>query len=125
MSETVLTITVPFDLWRCSPNRRLNRWDRARETRSARERARVAWLLAGSPTLAPPVTVDVLARRGRQMDHLNLPGCLKALFDGLFISAITPDDRADFVRLGSVEQECGPEWRDRPEVVFTVRCKEE
>lgn len=116
----MIMLTVPFDVGRCSPNRRLHWAARAREVRHARTAATLAWRAAGSPKLAGPVDVSILVRRGRRLDPDNLLASCKGALDGLFCGAITPDDSEAWIRYVGVRQETGQHWATRPEVVVTV-----
>ena len=116
-----ITVTVPFDVGRCSPNRRLHWAVRAREVKAARLAARVAWRVAGEPRMTGPVDVSLFIRRGRVVDQDNALASCKALLDGLFNGGITPSDSCEWVRYVDVRQETGTKWRQAPEVVVTVR----
>jgi hypothetical protein len=113
-------LTVPFDIGRLSPNRRLHHLERARLTRQARTTGRLAWLQAGRPQAPARVRVSMLVRRGRECDQQNLWAAAKGVVDGVFCGALTPDDSPRWVELGAVTQECGGRWKGREEVVFLV-----
>lgn len=121
-----LVITVPWDVSLTGDNKtRRMHWAGVRKlSRRARELARMCWLEAGSPRFTGKVRVSILCRRGRQMDSGNIIGGCKPLLDGLFVAAITPDDRPKYVELGGVRQETGKQWQGREEVVFTVEALE-
>ena len=125
MSEP-LRIVVQFDVNRTSPNRMsgLHWAEKGDLQRIAKELARYCWERAGRPTLAPPVRVDIIVRRGRRMDADNaLAGC-RGLINGLFKGAVTQDDGPDFLQLGTLTQECGKSWKGAPEVEFIISSVE-
>lgn len=122
----MITITVPIDPNRCSPNRYKRNWRaKAAEAKAARTAARLTWLAAGSPTMDRPVEVTLLIRRGRKIDPDNALACCKHLLDGLFNDAVTPRDTESWVRYVEVRQETGQRWALRPEVVVIVRPRAE
>lgn len=116
----VIRLVVPFNLQRCSPNRRLHHMAKARETRAAREAARCAWVAAGSPRLEGKVRVSVIVRRARPLDQANIWAACKGALDGIFVEGVTPDDGPEFVELGRVQQEVGKAWKGAEQVVFVI-----
>lgn len=120
MADGPLSITVPFDVGRTSPNRRMHWAVRAREVKRARLFAESAWRAAGSPTMTEPVDVSLLVRRGRRMDLDNLLASCKGALDGLFNEAITPDDSETWVRSLRVAQETGRQWKGAEQLVVTI-----
>lgn len=121
----MIELTVPFDVFRCSPNRYKRNWAaKAREAKAARTTARLVWRAAGEPRMAGPVDVTLVIRRGHKLDHDGALACCKHALDGLFNDAITPVDTERWVRYVAWTQETGGEWRLRPEVVVTVRPRE-
>lgn len=122
-----ITITIPFDAGRCAPNKlsRMLWQQRKRVADAAKEAATAAWLRAGGPRAYAPVIVDLTIRRGRSMDADNAISACKHTLDGLFNGQITPSDSLRWVRLGEVRQETGNRWRLAPEVVVTIRPREE
>lgn len=119
-------VTVPFDPHRLSLNQRLH-W-RSRKSRNdvAKRAARYAYLDAGAPSFEEPVRVEIIVRRGREIDADNaLSGC-KPLIDALFCrrkngEGIIPDDSPRWLELTIPKQEPGARWKGREEVVFLVR----
>ena len=119
MSE-VCRLIIPVDANEMNPNkrRRLRDWISAK-TRH-KDTARAVWLMAGRPVTASPVTVSVTIRRGRLLDEDNARASLKAVFDGLFKNAITPDDSPQWVKLGTLTQEIAKRWKMKPEIEIVV-----
>jgi hypothetical protein len=121
----VITITVPFDVFRCSPNRYKRNWAaKAREAKAARTTARLMWRSAGEPRMSGPVDVTLIIRRGRRLDHDGALACCKHALDGLFNDAITPFDTEKWVRYVGWTQETSKAWALRPEVVVTITPRE-
>jgi hypothetical protein len=122
----VCRITLPADPATLSPNAVKKR--RFREVLQLRRKAwmdaRVCWQLAGRPVADGPVIVHLVVRRAREMDEDNIIAGLKNHRDGLFVGAITPDDKPKYVRLGHIEQQIKPEYKLKPEVVFIVETLE-
>lgn len=116
----VCRLVIPVDVNEMNPNRRgkLRAWIRAK-TRH-KDTARLAWIAAGKPAAETQVTVSVIIRRQRQLDEDNARASLKAIFDGLFKQAITPDDSPKWVKLGSLTQQTGDRWKLKPEVEIIV-----
>lgn len=116
----ICRLVVPLDVNEMNPNRRgkLRAWIKAKTLH--KKTARLVWIAAGKPATAAPVTVSVVIRRQRRLDEDNARASLKAIFDGLFKQAITPDDSPKWVRLGSLTQEVGVRWKLRPEVEIVV-----
>lgn len=120
----MIQITVPFDVFRCSPNRYKRNWRaKAAEAKAARTAARLVWMAAGEPRAAGPVDVTLVIRRARRLDHDGALACAKNLLDGLFNDAITPFDGEKWVRYVQWTQETGKEWALRPEVIVTVTAR--
>lgn len=116
----ICRLTIPVDVNEMNPNRRgkLRAWIRAKTAH--KNAAQWAWVEAGRPVSASPVVVSVVIRRQRQLDEDNARASLKAIFDGLFKEAITPDDSPKWVRLGALTQQTGERWRLKPEVEIVV-----
>lgn len=116
----ICRLIIPVDANTQNPNRRrqLRAWIRAK---TAHKRAAWAvWAQSGKPRASGPVVVSVVIRRGRILDEDNARASLKAIFDALFKHAITPDDSAKWVKLGSLTQETGGRWQCMPEVEIIV-----
>lgn len=125
VSKPLARITVPWDVQRTSPNQRQHWRQRAKLTKLARDRARLAWAVAGRPQVpaeALPVRVSLIVRRARVIDEDNAISGSKALRDGLFNDALTPKDSQQFVKIGSVTFETGREWKGREECIFVVEA---
>lgn len=123
MSE-VCRITVPIDPATMSANKRLN-WRKLGALKSrAWKTARAMWIEAGRPKASGRVIVHLTARRARTLDVDNLISGCKAIFDGLFVNAITEDDSPEFLTIGHIEQDIKPEYRSNPTVVFIVETLE-
>ena len=120
------TLVVPWDAGRLSSNAagRLHWRSTAALRRDARLAGDYAWRQAGCPKATAPVKVDILVRRGRKMDDQNIIGGLKAVFDGIFVNKLTPDDSSAWVSFGRVDQLTGRQWGLRPETVLTVTERE-
>lgn len=115
-------IVVPWDVARTADNRtrRLHWAERSRLNAAAKEAARAAWRLAGSPVSLGPVRASFVIRRARSMDHANALGGAKPAIDGLFVCAITPDDSPRWLEIGGVRQEQHRRWKGREEVEVIV-----
>jgi hypothetical protein len=120
-----VSITVDFDLVRCSPNRHQCWQVKAQHASAARTAARIAWMQAGEPTLTPPVRVNVIVRRPRPLDQDNAWASAKHLIDGICgspqrkLPGIVPDDRPRYVRLGELTQITG-KAAGGPSVTFEI-----
>lgn len=126
MSE-VCTLIIPLDANEMNPNRRRKLRDWIRTKTAHKNAARIVWREAGKPVSASPVVVSVTIRRGRLLDEDNARASLKAVFDGLFKQAITPDDSPQWVKLGTLTQEVGKRWKLKPEIEIVVKesvCQE-
>src|SRR5258708_40270981 len=103
----ICRITVPCDPATLGPNGIKKK--RLREQMTLKKRAwqtaRLCWIQAGKPIAKQRVIVHFIVRRAREMDEANIIGGLKYEIDGLFVNAITPDDKPKFMKLGLVEQE--------------------
>ena len=118
-----IRIVVPWDVSRTSANnivRLRNPYARARLYKRAKDVARYAWMAAGRPTLAPPVKVDIVVRRGRRLDDDNAVSGCKQLRDAIFTDGVTPTDAPRHLTLGTVTQETGAAWKYSPEVEFII-----
>lgn len=124
LREKVAEITVNFDIGRTRENLlRRKHWSyRSREMGAARLHAHCAWVLAGCPTSAGPVRVSLVIRRARAMDNANCWTAAKALLDGIFVKALTPDDSPKWVSLGELRQEISREHKGRESVVVIVEA---
>jgi hypothetical protein len=116
----VCKLVLPLDANEMNPNkrRRLRDWINAKVRHAFT--ARTVWREAGKPVSASPVTVNVTIRRGRLLDEDNARASLKAVFDGLFKKAITPDDSPQWVKLGTLTQEINKRWKLKPEIEIIV-----
>ncbi len=116
----VCKLILPLDANDMNPNnrRRLRDWISIKTRHKFT--ARVVWLQAGKPVSLSPVIVSVTIRRGRMLDEDNVWASLKAVFDGLFKNAITPDDSPQWVKLGTLTQEVGKQWKLKPEIEIVV-----
>lgn len=121
-----ISITVPVDIARTSPNAltRLMWQERGRRKKTAKEAARVVWVCAGRPRVDCPVIVDIVIRRGRKLDADNALAACKPAIDGLFKDGLVPDDGPRWLTIGEVRQESGKEWKGRECVEFLVRPAE-
>lgn len=127
MGELLFQVTVLWDPNRFNPNR-LGRMHPAAKTRlknSAKDRAGLCYAACGRPKAGCPVDVEIIVRRARALDDDNAVAALKPVRDVLFNNAITPDDSARWVRYLPVRQEIAAGWKDREEVVFLIRKREE
>jgi hypothetical protein len=117
----VCRLIIPVDVNEQNPNRRgkLRNWIRAKMEH--KKAAYYVWVKAGKPKARSLVTVSVIVRRGHMLDEDNARASLKAVFDGLFKKAITPDDSPEWVRLGTLTQEINKRWKYAPEVEIIVR----
>ena len=116
-----LTLVVPWDPVRLSPNKRLHYQERARLVKVARAAALFAWRQAGQPRQEEPVEVQIIVRRGRVMDPDNALGGVKACLDQLLSyrhdgCGMVPDDSSQWIRFAPVAFETGQEWQGREEV---------
>lgn len=116
-----ISITVPIDVGRTSPNARLHHYERGRRNRAAKDAARLVWIGAGRPTLDCPVIVDVVIRRARALDGDNALAACKPVVDGIFNDGLTPADSPKWVTFGTVTQEVGCQHKGRESVEFLVR----
>ena len=116
----ICRLIIPVDANDQNPNRRgkLRAWIRAKTAH--KRAAEWIWVQAGRPVALSPVTVSVTIRRGRTLDEDNARASLKAIFDALFKRAITPDDSPKWVKLGTLTQEVGKRWKQKPEVEIIV-----
>lgn len=128
-------ITVEFDLWRTSPNRRIAK-DPKRDAGAKRAEknalitaARWAWKLAGRPKAAGRCRYSLLIRRGKRFESDNAWSAAKALRDSLFCGlrfaddggAITPNDGDTWLEMGELQWETGKAWgRNREQIVVIV-----
>lgn len=127
-----LRIVVPWDAAKTSLNARLHWRERRRRNQAAKERARLAWILAGRPVLDVACDVTLIVRRGRCLDADNALSGAKSCCDALFNrrrtgEGVLPDDGPGWVRWVGIEQETGARWRGREEVEFVIvpRAEEE
>lgn len=120
MSE-LCRLIVPVDVNEQNPNRRRKLRDWIRAKTAHKKAAWAVWVKAGKPKAQSAVTVSVVVRRGHMLDEDNARASLKAVFDGLFKKAITPDDSPQWVRLGTLTQEIDKRWKYAPEVEIVVR----
>jgi hypothetical protein len=103
---------------------------RTRAARIKRWREAAAWIAKqdlGWKKKPRRVRLHWCIRRWQSLDHAQLHGtlCLKAVEDGLVDAGIVPDDSPKWVEWGTVEQECGGEWRYREQVAVTIEVLEE
>lgn len=121
----MITITIEYDVNRCSQNKREHWRGRAKTHAAARTAARLAWMAAGSPRLSTqPVILDIVVRRAHWLDYFNIHGACKPLIDGIFNDGITRDDSHKYLLPGSITQEISKEHKGREQVVFRVRHPE-
>lgn len=130
--STSTTIIIPFDCQRTSQNsfsHHGSRFSQSSANKQAHRAARAAWLAAGQPRWTCKVRLDIIVRRARAMDEVNIPGACKALIDGIFrernhrgewIDGALPDDSAKWLKLGSYGQEIDKKYRHNEFVVFTI-----
>ncbi|MFZ9311441.1 MAG: hypothetical protein ACO24O_08075, partial [Arenimonas sp.] len=86
-----------------------------------RRDAHYAWLAAGRPRATSRVVVDLIIHRLRVMDEDNTWAGCKALLDGIFGGQLTPDDSAQWVRLGRIHWRTGRAWAKCPVVTVVVK----
>ncbi len=127
----MIALTALVDPSRTSLNQRLHPQERARRNTVAKQAALAAWTQAGCPKVNGPVRVSITVRRAKRLDTDNaISGC-KPLIDGLFAERrrkgypvepglITPDDSPEWLALGEVTQEIGPEWKGREQVIVRI-----
>jgi hypothetical protein len=122
----ICRLIIPVDANEMNPNRRRRLRDWISTKTRHRNAAYATWLVADRPRSASPVTVSVTIRRGRRLDEDNARASLKAVFDGLFKHAITPDDSPRWVKLGTLTQEIAARWKLKPEIEIVVEelCQE-
>ena len=125
-----IVLTIQCDANRTSPNQRMNRWEKSRRQNVLRLATHVARQGLDWPEGNSPVRIDFLVRRGRALDADNIVSGAKVAIDTICNRTkngygFTPDDSAKWVRLGSVEQEIGKEWKGREQLVLTVTPLEE
>lgn len=113
-------LIVPVDVNQMNPNRRGKLRDWIRTKTAHKKAAWGVWVQAGKPKAQTPVIVSVIVRRGKQLDEDNARASLKAVFDGLFKKAITPDDSPAWVKLGTLTQEIDKRWKYAAEVEIVV-----
>lgn len=123
--EPGIQIVVPFDPQRLSPNLRLHYHERRRRVKHAREAAKLAWLLAGSPRLNAPALVALTVRRTRRLDPDNALAACKAALDELLSTrdggcGVLPDDSAAWVSYAPVAFETGDRFRGKAQLVVTL-----
>jgi hypothetical protein len=123
MSE-ICRIKVPIDPAPMSANKRKHWSQMSRLKANAWQTARACWIEAGKPVASGQVIVHITARRARALDYDNLLSGCKALFDGLFVNAITADDSPKYLRIGHIEQIIKPEYKAAPSVEFIVETLE-
>lgn len=116
-----IRITIPFDVNRLSPNRRLHWTDRYSATRAALDAARLAWCAAGSPIVEGKARIDLVIRRERQLDPYNALAAANKALDGLLCRrrrgyGVIEDDSARYVTIGTLKQETGAKWKGREEL---------
>ena len=102
------SITVHWNPWLTSHNKRKHWRAHRKLVEQAHEEARLGWLLAGSPRWGRKVRVSVHRRGSRVMDTLNILDGLKPLVDAIFTSkgcGALPDDSPEWLELGSISQE--------------------
>jgi hypothetical protein len=80
----VTSITVEFDVNRCSPNKRLFWARRAKQNKQAEACAHVGWWRAGRTYFGVPIDVNIVIQRGRGIDEDNAIACCKPVIDALF-----------------------------------------
>ncbi len=117
----MIRIIVPVDPQQASPNKRGHWAKLAKVKHHHKETAALCWMAAGRPRSRESVHVEVIIRRGRFIDQDNALACCKALIDGLFKDAITPDDSPTWVKSYTIRQEVGSQWKQHPEVEFIAR----
>lgn len=117
-----LVLVVPGDIVRdLSPNRRMNRWTRAANTRRWRTAVRLLWKDSGAVIFQPGVHIHATIRRGRIVDDDNAIAAVKAARDGLWgEGAMLGGDSAYWVKSFAVCQETGAHWKDAPELVIRI-----
>lgn len=120
--DELCRITVPMDPKASCRNRveggppKLRRFVK----RQQQTDARWAWIQAGKPKAKRKVRLDVIVRRGAEIDEGSVWEGLKYAIDSLFVNCILPDDRPRYLKYGDIEQETGPQFKLKPEVVFIV-----
>lgn len=125
-ADRAVTLVIPFDPVRLSPNTPLHWRERARRVKRVHEAARLAWLCAGSPVIEDhPVEVSHIIRRGVKMDPDNALAACKNLNDSLLCRnrrryGVVADDDASRVRYAPVRFETGRRWKGREEVQVTI-----
>jgi hypothetical protein len=79
------------------------------------------------PVSRHAVRLHALIRRGRRVDDDNMWGALAPVRDALCNSrkdpagwGVTPDDTPQWVKIGSLEQEIGPQWTGKEEVLLVL-----
>lgn len=116
----VCKLILPLDANEMNPNQRRKLRDWIRTKARHNKTAWTIWFEAGRPVAKSPVTVSVTIRRGRLLDEDNARASLKAVFDGLFKNAITPNDSPQWVKLGTLTQEIAARWKLKPEIEIVV-----
>lgn len=114
-------LIVPVDVNDANPNRLRSLRQRMRVTKLHRDTARLIWLRAGKPRSTGPVEIDLIVRRGRRLDQLNIWAAMKHVVDGIFVKGLTPDDSEKWLRPGKVEQQIERRFTYMPEVEIIVR----
>ncbi len=121
MAKELCRIIVPVDVNDANPNRIRNLRQRMSVTRLHRDTARLCWLRAGKPTSSKPVEIDIIVRRGRRLDQLNIWAAMKHIVDGIFVKALTPDDSEKWLTPGKIEQQIERRFTYTPEVEIIVK----
>ena len=99
LTEDKWQLTLPWTKPPMSLNDRMDRWTKARWTKTLRQ---TAWALAKQAKIPPLGACDVVLlyvpRDRRRRDEDNLTATLKPLADGLVDAGVVVDDTPDFMR---------------------------
>lgn len=109
-----ITFTICYDLARNSPNKRMLPLAKARVVKNFRKVVRAWMLSAGICELPQRADVKLLIRKATRMDRDNIIGAFKPAQDEMWAQ-----DKD--VSIVDVQQEIGPQWRDREEIVVTIK----
>lgn len=99
-------LLVPGELPASPLNARLHWTAKHKSNKRWYERVKVAWLVAGRPTVGGPFRIEVVRwHTGRRLELDNLYASVKAPIDGLRACGAIVDDSPDFMRELQVTQD--------------------
>jgi len=93
---------LPVNLGLLNPNKPMHYMAKHRLRQTVKTAAHTVWVSQGKPTAKGRVRVDLISMRKKALDEDNMWAAFKAVGDGLFNNAMTPDDSPKHVTLGTV-----------------------